>query len=228
MRYLNLIIITILLILPSITRAFPIPDDKEVSFDVVRKNKIIGNLTTKFIEDKENLVLHSVLDINIKILFFPAYKFFQETKETWRNGEFISIDGFTDFEDDREYKIYGKDEDGVFRVTGMDGLLELDEKIIPLNYWNKNILDEKELFDTQKGIVRKITVKKLKDEKITINQSKLLSEKYIFNATKNPKDKGPFPEYTLWYYKDELLKMEFKNPKDKKNTITIIRNDWEE
>ena len=43
----------------------------------------------------------------------------------------------------------------------MDGLLELDEKIIPLNYWNKNILEEKELFDTQKGIVRKITVKKL-------------------------------------------------------------------
>ena len=207
--------------------AFPIPDDNEVSFDVIRKNKVIGNLTSKFIKDDENIVLHSVLDINIKILFIPAYKFFQETKETWRNGEFISIDGFTDFEDDREYKIDGKDEDGVFRVTGMDGLLELDEKIIPLNYWNKNILDEKELFDTQKGIVRKITVNKLKDEEIKINNSKLLSEKYTLNATKNPKDKGPFPEYTLWYYNDELLKMEFKNPTDKKNTITIIRNDWE-
>ena len=194
---------------------------------IIRKNKIIGSLTSKFIKDDENIVLHSVLDINIKILFFPAYKFFQETKETWRNGEFISIDGFTDFEDDREYKIDGKDEDGVFRVTGMDGLLELDEKIIPLNYWNKNILDEKELFDTQKGIVRKITVNKLKDEEIKMNNSKLLSEKYTLNATKNPKDKGPFPEYTLWYYNDELLKMEFKNPNDKKNTITIIRNDWE-
>jgi len=110
----------------------------------------------------------------------------------------------------------------------MDGLLELDKNIIPLNYWNKDILKEKELFDTQKGIVRKITVKKLKDEKIKINKSKLLTEKYTFNATKNPKDKGPFPEYTLWYYKDELLKMEFKNPNDKKNTITIIRNDWEQ
>ena len=169
----------------------------------------------------------ALLDINIKILFIPAYKFFQETKETWRNGEFISIDGFTDFEDDREYKIDGKDEDGVFRVTGMDGLLELDENIIPLNYWNKKILDKKELFDTQKGIVRKITVKKLKDEEVKINNSKLLSEKYTLNATKNPKDKGPFPEYTLWYYNDELLKMEFKNPNDKKNTITIIRNDWD-
>ena len=228
MRYLNLIIITILLILPSITSAFPIPDDKEVSFDVVRKNKIIGNLTTKFIEDKENLILHSVLNINVKILFIPAYKFFQETKETWRNKNFISIDGFTDFEDDREYKIKGEDTEGFFRATGMDGRLELNENIIPLNYWNKGILKQKELFDTQKGIVRNISVKKLKDEKIKINQSKLLTEKYIFNATKHPKDKGPFPEYTLWYYKDELLKMEFKNPNDKKNTITIIRNDWEQ
>ena len=228
MRYLNLIIFTILLIIPSITSAFPIPDDKEVSFDVVRKNKIIGNLTTKFIEDKENLILHSVLNINVKILFIPAYKFFQETRETWHKGEFISIDGFTDFEDDREYKIDGKDEEGFFRAKGMDGLLELDENIIPLNYWNKGILKEKELFDTQKGIVRQISVKKLKDEKIKINDSKLLAEKYIFNATKNPKDKGPFPEYTLWYHKEELLKMEFKNPNDKKNIVTIIRNDWDQ
>ena len=42
---------------------------------------------------------------------------------------------------------------------------------------------------------------------------------------KNPKDKGPFPEYTLWYYNDELLKMEFQNPNDKK-IITILRSDW--
>ena len=227
MKYFQLFIIAVFFTFSLSSNAFPIPDDNEVSFDVIRKNKVIGNLTSKFIKDDEDIILHSVLDINVKILFIPAYKFFQETKETWRNGEFISIDGFTDFEDDREYKIDGKDEDGVFRVTGMDGSLELDEKIIPLNYWNKNILDEKELFDTQKGIVRKITVKKLKDEEIKINNSKLLSEKYTLNATKNPKDKGPFPEYTLWYYNDELLKMEFKNPNDKKNTITIIRNDWE-
>ena len=227
MKYFQLFIIAVFFIFSLTSNAFPIRDDNKVSFDVIRKNKVIGNLTSKFIKDDEDIVLHSVLDINVKILFIPAYKFFQETKETWRNGEFISIDGFTDFEDDREYKIDGKDEDGVFRVTGMDGSLELDEKIIPLNYWNKNILDEKELFDTQKGIVRKITVNKLKDEEIKINNSKLLSEKYTLNATKNPKDKGPFPEYTLWYYNDELLKMEFKNPNDKKNTITIIRNDWE-
>ena len=226
MRYFTLFILVISLNFPLSVHSFPIPGDNEVSFDVIRKNKIIGNLTSKFIKNKENLIVHSVLDIEVKILFIPAYKFFQETKETWQNDNFISIDGFTDFEDDREYKIHGKDEDGFFRVTGMDGLLDLDEDIIPLNYWNKQMLEEKEVFDTQKGIVRKISVKKLEDEKIKINNLKLKTEKYIFNATENPKDKGPFPEYTLWYYNDELLKMEFKNPKDKK-IITIIRNDWD-
>ena len=225
MRFFTLFIIVTLFNLPLVAQVFPIPDDNEVSFDIIRKKKIIGKLTTKFINDEEKLILHSVLDINVKILFIPAYKFFQETKETWKNDNFISIDGFTDFEDDREYKIDGKDENGVFRVTGMDGLLELDENIVPLNYWNKQMLDEEEVFDTQKGIVRKITVKKLKKEKVKINDSKVEAEKYTFNATKNPKDKGPFPEYILWYHNDELIKMEFQNPKDKK-IITMIRNDW--
>ena len=86
------------------------------------------------------------------------------------------------------------------------------------------MLNEKEVFDTQKGIVREIDVKKLKNENIKINGSKFETEKFIFNASVNPKDLGPFPEYTLWYHKDELIKMEFQNPKDKK-TITIIRTD---
>ena len=226
MRYLLIIIVLISLNFSIKAEIFPIPEDNEVSYDVIRKNKIIGNLTSKFITKDEVTIIHSILKIKVNILFIPAYKFFQETKETWKEGEFISIDGFTDFEDDREYKIDGSDVGGVFRVSGMDGVLDLDKDIIPLNYWNKKMLKEKEVFDTQKGIVRKITVKKMKDEKIQINNSKIVTEKFIFNATKNPKDKGPFPEYILWYHNNELLKMEFKNPKDKK-TIKIIRNDWD-
>ena len=140
------------------------------------------------------------------------------------NGAGIDTTGFTDFEDDREYKIEGKDTNGMFVATGMDGLIEMDENIVPLNYWNKEMLKEKRVFDTQKGIVRDIDVKKLKNENIKINGSKFDTEKFIFNASVNPKDLGPFPEYTLWYNKDELIKMEFQNPKDKK-TITIIRTD---
>ena len=210
------------------SQPFPIPEDKEVSYDVIRKNKNIGSLISKFIENEDSVVIHSVLEINVKVLFIPAYKFFQETKETWIDGEFVSIEGFTDFEDDREYKIIGKDKDNSFIAKGMDGELKLNKNIVPLNYWNLEMLDEKEVFDTQKGIVRTIKVEQLEDEKIIINDSEILANKYLFNASKNPKDKGPFPEYTLWYFEKELIKMEFKNPNDKKNIIKIIRNDWDQ
>ena len=205
---------------------FPIPEDKEVSFDVIRKNKVIGSLISEFIENEDNIVLHSVLKIDVKILFFPAYKFFQETKETWVDDEFVSINGFTDFEDDREYIITGNDIDNFFIASGMDGELKLDKNIFPLNYWNIKMLNKNEVFDTQKGIVRTIEVEQLENEKIQINDDEILAKKYLFNASKHPKDKGPFPEYTLWYFEDELMKMEFKNPNDKKNIITIVRNDW--
>ena len=54
-----------------------------------------------------------------------------------------------------------------------------------------------------------------------------LCNKYTLNASSNPKDKGPFPEYTLWYNKnDELMKFQFKNWKDNK-VVTIVRNNLE-
>ncbi len=224
MKYL-IIVILIIFSFSSFSQPFPVPEDKEVSFDVIRKKKIIGSLVSKFINEDNKLIVHSVLDIDVKILLFPAYKFFQETKETWINGDLVAITGFTDFEDDREYNIVGNDSGDFFIATGMDGELKLDKNIFPLNYWNIAMLDKNEVFDTQKGIVRKIKVEKLKDEKINMNGINVETQKFIFNASKNPKDKGPFPEYTLWYNNDELLKMEFKNPKDKK-TIKIVRNDW--
>ena len=107
----------------------------------------------------------------------------------------------------------------------MDGELKLSKNILPSNFWNIKILNEKEVFDTQKGIVRKITVKDKGAEKITINNQEIECNKYTLNASTNPKDKGPFPEYTLWYSieKNELMKFKFLNWKDKKN-VTLIRN----
>ena len=69
---------------------------------------------------------------------------------------------------------------------------------------------------------------KIKNLSAKINDKKIVAEKYLLNATTHPKDKGPFPEYTLWYAKnEELLKFRFINWKDKKEVITI-RNNWDQ
>ena len=219
------LIIIFLFLLNYKAFSFPIPKDNEVIFDILRKNKIIGSVKSTFIEKDNKLHIRTILNIDVKILFFPAYEFFQDTTETWLNGEFVEIDGYTDFEDEREYFVKGYDKDSNFLASGMDGDLKLNKNILPLNYWNKKILEEKEVFDTQKGIVRKITIKKLQNEEIELNNKKINTEKYTLDASKNPKDKGPFPQYTLWYNNDELIKFEFIPHKQKKK-ITIIQKNW--
>ena len=70
-------------------------------------------------------------------------------------------------------------------------------------------------------------MKRLKDEIINIKEIQILTEKFTLDASTNPKDKGPFPQYTLWYAKNgELVKFKFKNWKDNKDIITI-RSDWD-
>ena len=75
----------------------------------------------------------------------------------------------------------------------------------------------------KKGIVRKLNVKEVGKEVITINNTKIDCTKFILNASKHPKDRDLFPEYTLWYSKDkELMKFKFRSTKNKK-IIEIIR-----
>ena len=222
------LLILIICGLSFVANAIPFPKDNKATFDIIRKNKIIGTAETIFIQNKEYLEISTIVNIEVKLLFLSAYKFNQISKEIWLDNEFISFSGETDFEDDRKYIINGKDNGNNFVASGMDGELILNKSILPLNYWNKSILTEETVFDMQKGIERKIKVKKLHNEIIEIGKFKIETEKYLFNASTNAKDLGPFPEYTLWYANNgELVKFKFTNWKDKKDVITQ-RNDWGE
>jgi len=204
--------------------ALPIPENNKVKFDIIRKNKTIGSHIIDFKKNDDLLIIETNININVKILFIPAYKFSHKSQEVWKNGNFLKISAHTDFEDEREYFIEGEIIDNQLLASGMDGDISEDQYIIPSNFWNINVLKEKKIFDTQKGIIREISVKNLGLEEIKIDDKKINCKKFSFNASSNPKDKGPFPEYTLWYSEeDELLKFKFRNWKDNK-IISIVRN----
>ena len=208
--------------------SFPIPKNVEVKFDVISKNKIIGSHDIKFIEKNDVLLVETNIDIEVKVLFITAYEFAHQSTETWVSGDFTKIVAHSDFEDEREYFIKGQDNNDSFLASGMDGKLELDKNILPSNFWNIDILKEKEIFDTQKGVVRTINVENLGYEEIKVNEKNIKCNKFIFNASTNPKDKGPFPEYTLWYNENnELMKFKFKDKGRGNKVITIIRNNEE-
>jgi len=220
--------ITILLIITLFNfsaYSFPIPEDGKVIFDVIRKNNVIGSHEIEFIKNDDSLFVKTNINIKVKVLFVTAYEFAHESTETWSEGNFIKIDAHTDFEDEREYFIKGRDDGDLFLASGMDGKLELDKNILPSNFWNIDVLKQKEIFDTQKGVVRTIDVEYLGYEEIKVNKKNIKCNKFILNASGNPKDKSPFPEYTLWYDENnELMKFQFTDEGRGKKIITIIRS----
>ena len=225
MVILRIVILLIVIFFSFNIYSFPIPEDGKVKFDIIRKNKVIGSHEIKFTENDDGLLVETNINIEVKILFITAYKFFHQSKEIWVGDNFLKIDAYSDFEDDREYFIEGYDENDLFLASGMDGQLELDKNILPSNFWNIDVLKEKEIFDTQKGIARTIEVEDLGYENININGKEIKCKKFILNASSNPKDKAPFPEYTLWYAENnELMKFQFKDKIRDNKIITIIRS----
>ena len=203
--------------------SLPIPKNNKAIYDIWRQNKIIGEHEILFSKNDDFLNIETNIDIEVKIFFLTAYTFSHQAKEVWKNGKFMKIDGYSDFEDEREYFIKGEVKDGFLFASGMDGELKLDKNLIPSNFWNIDVMYQDEIFDTQKGIVRKLDVKQVGKELITINNKKINCTKFILNATRHPKDKDLFPEYTLWYSEDkELMKFKFIGTKNNK-LVEIIR-----
>ena len=93
-----------------------------------------------FLESNGDLIIETNIDVEVKILFVSAYTFSHQSKEIWRDGNFIKINGYSDFEDDREYFIQGEVKDDFLYASGMDGKLELDKNILPSNFWNIDVL----------------------------------------------------------------------------------------
>ena len=204
-------------------KAFPIPENKKAIYDIIRKNKVIGSYEILFSENNGNLNIKTNIDIEIKVFFVTVYKFLHQSKEIWKDGSFVRIDAHSDFEDEREYFIEGEIKDDFLFATGMDGKLKLDKNLIPSNFWNQDVMYRDEIFDTQKGIVRKLDVREVGTEAIIINNKTINCTKFVLNASRHPKDKKPFPEYTIWYSKNkELMKFKFRSTKDNK-IINIIR-----
>ena len=204
-------------------QSFPIPESKKAVYDIIRKDKVIGKYEILFSEKDKDLIIETNIEIEVKVLFLVVYKFSHQSKEVWEDGNFKSIDAHSKFEDEREYFIQGEIEDDFFLASGMDGELKLDKNLIPSNYWDIDVMYQKEIFDTQKGIVRKLQIKEIGKEELIFDNHKIVCKKFSLNASRNPKDKFPFPEYTLWYSENkELMKFKFRNPNDKK-IVEIIR-----
>lgn len=223
-RKLLTFLLLISLIFSTNISAYNIPDKNKIHFDIMRKGKDIGDHIIKFKQQNDELIVNVDINIKVKLAFVVVYKFEHKSKEIWKDNTLMSFSGKTIFEDDREYDLSIKNLGDSYEGFGMDGKFLFPIDILPSNYWNINVMKQTKLFDTQKGIIRDTTIEDLGLEELELDEKIIKAQKYILNANKHPKDKGPFSETTIWYDENnELVQFSFNSTKDD-TLITIVRN----
>ena len=87
--FFNILLLFVCLISFS-ANSLPIPKNNKATYDIWRKNRIIGEHEILFSENDGILNIETNIDIEVKIFFLTAYTFFHTSKEVWKNGKFMS------------------------------------------------------------------------------------------------------------------------------------------
>tara|TARA_B100000579_G_C22785268_1_gene831554 strand:+ start:327 stop:1004 length:678 start_codon:yes stop_codon:yes gene_type:complete len=223
MKYL-LIIIFLLLGNQVFSKEMYVPESGEIVFEIIRKNKTIGTHTISFIENDKDLKVDIEVNINVKLGFLTIYKYRHNNTEYWKEGELIKISTNSLTNSKKKYFVEGQKNNDFFEYEGVDNRKRTGLNVIPISYWNYEILDRKVFLDSQKGILREFDLKEMELENIFFNEKNFNAKKYMMKVkTIHSSDEKPFPNLYLWYTnKGELMKLEFDSPEDK-SIITYNR-----
>ena len=193
-----------------------IPKNNKILFDIIRKNKTIGSHIINFKKENGILNVDIKVDIKVKLGFITLYKYSHENNENWEKSELISISTKSLTNSKKKYIVNGEQKNDKFEFYGIDGRNIVERNVVPISYWNVNLLKRKNFLDTQKGIIREFTLSQLDSEKIIFDNNEVECIKYeIKIITKHSSDEKPFPIIYVWYDNNgELMKLFFNSPED--------------
>jgi len=128
-------------------RADPVPADAE--FRVFRKGADIGRHAVRFQVDGDRVVVTTAIDIKVKVAFITLASFRQDAVETWRRWQLV---------DGRSRTVDGSEVYDIEIVPQVNALAVQGKKrrtVVPagtmtdISFWNRNIVDQSRLLDTQ-------------------------------------------------------------------------------
>ncbi|HEX6141894.1 MAG TPA: DUF6134 family protein [Geminicoccaceae bacterium] len=119
-------------------------------------------------------------EVSISLLGFEVFDFTQHVMQEWRDGEFHSLQGYTDDDGD----IFETDlarEDGMLVGSLNEQPVELPGEAFPISVWHYEITRRPVLFDVKDLDLRHVEVKRT-EEVLKIGGERLPTERFDFSA----------------------------------------------
>jgi len=138
-----------------------IPENNQLAYEIVRKDKRIGFQTLSFIRDDNNqLVVDVYIRIDLKFGFITLFRYIHANQEVWKEGALQSIVSKTYNNGDDEV-VDLRLEGDVLQGKATKAKLPVRAPILTTSYFNPNFIRQNALLSTQDGRILNVEIANL-------------------------------------------------------------------
>ena len=129
-----------------------------LDFEVYRNDSAVGRHEARFSRENGYLVVHSMLDISIKLLFIEAYHYRYEATEYWCDNQLMRL-AATVNDDGKRSEVSAVAEQGHLRLSAPDGSFEAPAGSFATNHWHPGVLLSSAVINTLTGHLNRVQLK---------------------------------------------------------------------
>ena len=129
-----------------------------LDFEVYRNDRAVGRHEARFSRENGYLVVRSMLDLGIKLLFIEAYHYRYEATEYWCDNQLMRL-AATVNDDGKRSEVSAIAEQGRLRLNAPDGSFEAPAGSFATNHWHPGVLASSAVINTLTGHLNRVQLK---------------------------------------------------------------------
>lgn len=152
-----------------------------IEFDVFRKGDRVGFHRVRFERDGEDLIVSNTFQVEVRVLFFTAFRFFYSSEARWRHGQLISLYAEVD-DNGRSVSIEAVGKDGRMIVGNAGENFAVDAPLYPTNHWNAAVLPETRVLNTLSGRINNVRIQPRGSEVVSTEWGEVTATRYAYTG----------------------------------------------
>ena len=194
-----LVAIAAFLMPPTLAHAdTSLPADQ--TWGIFRDGSKIGDRTTTFERNGEDLIVETESNVKVKIAFITVYKRSEKMREVWHDGDLAEFVSEIDDDGDKFRVEATRGADGL-AVNGSVRPYLAPDGTVPATFWNVDIVSAGSLLETKQGKLLDVSTAPVGREPLNVNGTTVFADRYTVDAGQ---------EWDLWYDdEDELILAKF-------------------
>lgn len=128
-------------------------------------------------EGEDRTTVRRSIRIRVSYFGFSAYLYRHEDREVWEGDHLIRLESWTDDNGDR-FHVRARRSGDRLVVDNGDTQYVTTADIVPTSYWNRRLVEQSRLLDTQTGLLREVQISPADETVVTTSNGEVSVTRY--------------------------------------------------